>query len=117
MDDKLRKFIEVKEELDEIAGDRKELAKVLKDVEMEVTKYLDKETDGKSEMVDGYKIYLKEITVRKNVNFELLEQLITAYFKGNSTKGREIAEYIWTHRPTDTKKQIKITKPRKSNKN
>lgn len=117
MDDTFREYIEVKEELDDISMDRKERSTVLKGLEDDIQKFLEKETDNNVKVVDQYKIYLTEVKTKKAINAKNLVLILTNYFNGDSTKAENLAEYIWHHRPVDIKKQIKISKPRKTKKN
>jgi len=116
MDDTFRELIEVKEELADIACDRKERATILKNLEVDITTYLKKNTETQSQTVDAYKIYLVETQTRKGLNMATLETICAQYFNGDISKGKDLASYIWQNRPKEVKTQVKISKPRKPRK-
>jgi len=119
MDDIIREYIDVNEELEEITQDRKERTEVKKGLEKEIKKYLENETTIKSKIIDSYKISLHEKKRVKGLSRTVIEELTLKYFisKGhtaiNSKKEcEEITEYLFNNRPTEMVTDVKITKPR-----
>ena len=66
--------------------------------------------------VDDYKIYISEHQTRKQLNFKLLEDLLTQWYSDNAedtSKVSELATYLWSNRPMEVRSYIKISKPRR----
>lgn len=112
MNDILQEFIEVNDRVQELGADRKEENEILKGLKPEVVKYLETVNDEHSTVIDNRKIYLKTSKSKKQPNLNALTKILTEYFKGDSSKADQCANFIWENREIVEKPEVKIGKVR-----
>ena len=112
MDDMLEEYIDSYDRVQELGADRKEENEILKGLTPEVIKHLTESCKDQTTMVNNRKVYLKTVKSKKQPNLKTLTQILTEYFKGNSSQADECANFIWEHREIVEKPEIKIGKIR-----
>lgn len=112
MDDILQEYVEVSDTVQELGADRKEQNEILKGLKPEVIKYLETVNDEHSAVIDNRKVTLKMVKSKKQPNLKTMTQILTEYFKGDSSHADECANFIWEHREIVEKPEVKIGKIR-----
>lgn len=109
----VQKFLDLQDELEDIKIERKNKNTEYKELEQDIRDYLENSTLDKTYSVDNYKFYLSEHQNKKTLSQDLLKQILTNYFNGNTDKAKELASYIWQSRPVEYRTYLKVSRPRR----